>query len=656
MILSGGKIWFTAAELADLALPGLPKSKRKVNELAEDQRWGIQSDGAGLPLARQRQARGGGVEYHYSVLPPAAKAELAKRGIVFEAAGPANDDADSANDRLWSWYAGQSPAVKAEAERRFAILARIDLFEGAGMTRSSAVSTVAKDMGVGASTLWNWLELVKGIPAAHRLPRLAPQRKGGGKEADVDPMLWQELLSLYLRPEKPTWEKAFRDVSKIAATRGQALPHKKTLWRKFEREVPPQVVTLKRGGADQLRQMLPPQLRTVAELSALELVNIDGHRVDVFVRMPSGEITRPTMIGIQDVYSRMALSWRIAPTEDAVTARMVFADLFRTWGVPKGLLSDNGRAFASKLLTGQVATRHRFKIKPDDLEGLLPKMGVNVHWAKPYRGSSKPIERMFRDLCEDVAKDVRFAGAYTGNRPDAKPENYGNAAIPFADFVRIWNEGVHEHNARLGRRTEMAAGRLSFKQVFDASYATAQIGKASEEQLALALLSADWRTAHRKNGSVEVGGNRYWCEQMAHHRGERLIVRFDPEDLRQPLRIYDANDQMLCIAPLWEATGFLDMEGAKERARLESAWKRKARAQTDALQLLSAQEVAGRMPAAQEPEAAPTPSVIRAVRPGRRGGAQALLKADQEAPQSLPRQSSIDRITAAALRLVPRED
>ena len=56
--LGGGKTWFTAAELADLGLAGLPRVKRKVNELAQDRRWALQLDAKGEALARPRSGRG----------------------------------------------------------------------------------------------------------------------------------------------------------------------------------------------------------------------------------------------------------------------------------------------------------------------------------------------------------------------------------------------------------------------------------------------------------------------------------------------------------------------------------------------------------------------------------------------------------------------
>jgi putative transposase len=74
--------------------------------------------------------------------------------------------------------------------------------------------------------------------------------------------------------------------------------------RKLEREVDPRLIIAKREGAEALRKTLPPQQRSVADLQALELVNIDGHKFDVFARFPDGRIGRPMMVAIQDVYSR----------------------------------------------------------------------------------------------------------------------------------------------------------------------------------------------------------------------------------------------------------------------------------------------------------------------------------------------------------------
>jgi transposase InsO family protein len=650
-MLIQNKLWFTASELEELQLSGLPKRKRDINRMADAEDWKLAVDAGGSPLARRHSGHGGGFEYHINLLPASARADLVQLGQIGD--GSTRSEAGEGTSSLWQWLERQPEAVRAEAQRRAHILARVDLFEGTNMPRSQAVAAIAAAEGVSVGTIWNWRRLVEGVAPADRLPALAPRRQGGGVEADIDPELWTELLSDYLRPSQPRWSESYRRIEEdMAKPRGKTMPHSRTLWRKFQREVPEQVVVLRRGGEEKLRRMLPAQIRSVADLHAMELVNIDGHRVDVFVRMPDGRIIRPTMIAIQDVYSRKFLSWRFAETEDMVTARMVFADLFAKWGIPKGLLADNGRAFASKWLTGGAKTRFRFKMRDEDPLGLLVNLGINIHWAKPYRGQSKPIERGFRDLCSQLAKRPEFEGAYTGNKPDAKPDNYGSKAVDYDQFVTIWNAGMEAHNRQRGRRSEMAAGTHSFDEVFEASYARAPIGKATEEALRLALFAADKKRCDRNSGAIEIEGNRYWTEELADMRGKLVTARFDPENLHAPIHVYDMAGRFIVTAPVWEATGFLDMGAAKKRQRQERDWKKKTKAAVEALDLLSAEELAARMPTRGGEESRPAPGASRIVRP--RGQTIAQLKTVSqvaENPLITPNgEATIDRLARAAER------
>ncbi len=147
MKFQGGKYWFTAAELAELKLPGLPSTKRKVNERASKECWALQVDGDGMPLARTRQARGGGLEYHVSILPAATQAALMRRGI--SAACEPVEDERLRQGTMWSWYEAQSDKVKAEAERRNAILTQVFALIEQGISTSTAVSALSIGEKVG---------------------------------------------------------------------------------------------------------------------------------------------------------------------------------------------------------------------------------------------------------------------------------------------------------------------------------------------------------------------------------------------------------------------------------------------------------------------------------------------------------------------------
>lgn len=654
MKLGGGKEWFTAAELAELKLPGLPGSDRKVRARATKEQWSLHTFPDGSPMARMRAGvRGGGLEYHLLALPPACRSALLKHGI--KAVADVADRPENRSAGMWRWFDGQSERVRTEAKRRLAILDAVQLCRDAGMTATAAVATIAGRESVSPATIWAWNDLVKGVAAGDRLPFLAPRRSGGGKSVEIDEGAWQLLKSDYLRPSKPPFSACYDRVKlEYADPRGIVLPSERTLRRKMEREVPRSVTVLQREGTEALRQTLLPELRSVADLHALQAVNIDGHKWDVWVKWPGVEKpVRPVMIGIQDIYSRKFLSWSIGLTESVVETRLALARLFEKYGIPERLVMDNGRAFASKLIAGGQRRFRCPKLRFDEEPlGILTMLDVKVDTTKPYSGRSKPIERAFRDFCDRIAKHPAFEGAYTGNRPDAKPENYQSRAIPLDRFVEVVEAGIAAHNAKEGRDTEACRGELSFDQAFAESYAAAPIRIATPEQRRMALLAAEDRPTDRKTGAITMFGNRYWTEELGEIAGDKVTVRFDPDDLHAPIHVYSHDGKFIVTAPVQEADGFFDIAAKNRRGRLERDFKRKVKDLAEAEQLLDADRVAALYEAPATAET-PSPKIVRPVRVrsntavALKRTSQAALRADQEAAQ----QNVLNQLAAGVRRL-----
>lgn len=647
----GGSLWwFTAAEIAQLGLPDLPDNKRRVQEWAAAEGWANCAAKDGTPLSRPRKARGGGTEYHVTLLPLHAQEYLLARRPRTDRDGLAANDTGNSDAAAWAWFNRQAIAVKAKAAKRMEILCEVEALSDLGTSKTAGIELIARQHGVSARAVAGWFALVAGTARANWLPRLAPQYKGGGREADIDAEAWRILKTDYLRPEKPSFAACYkRLVEDYAQPRGIALPNVKTLRRRLDKELSKPLKKSKREGREAVRRTVPPQRRTVADLHAMQAVNVDGHTFDVFVQWEDGRIGRPVMVGIQDIYSRKLLAHRIDETESTLLARMAFADLFRDYGIPGEAVLDNGRAFASKALTGGAKTRHRFKIKDSDPTGVLTALGVRTHWTLPYRGSSKPIERAWRDLCEDIAKHPAMSGAYTGNKPDAKPENYRDRAIPIAEFRAHVADRIAKHNARTGRQTEMAQGD-SFDSVFAASYAVSPIGKASRDQVLLALMVAEDRRCDRENGSVTLAGNVYWSPDMIELAGEKVSVRCDPDNLHSEIHIYrQIGGEYLCSAPVIAATGFFDKAGAERRAKLEKDVRRKVRAAEEAADLLRVDQLAELLSGPTAPAPQPVAGVVRPVR--HRGQTAAALKPIQQAEDAPAVPDFIDAFTAGTARL-----
>ncbi len=638
------KAWFSAAELAELGLPGLPGDKRSIARRAQEDRWSSKTDEDGELLIRPRAGRGGGVEFHYRLLPGKAQIELARRGII-QTAETSPDEPKAGGS--WDWFARQSAATRAEAERRLAIVESVELLVAAGSTKSAAVAEACAREGVGRSTVWNWLRAADGIPASERLPVLAPRRTGGGKSAELDDELWTIFKSDYLRPEEPTFTSCYDRTTAIAAERGLSMPSERTLRRRLESEIDPGILILRRKGEEALRRSLPAQRRSVSEYRVMEIVNVDGHKFDVFVTPPGGgKPIRPVMVAIQDVRSSKIVGWRIGETESAALARLAFADCFRVYGIPREALLDNGRGFASKWLTGGAKTRFRFKIMPEEPDGLLKLLNIGIHWAKPYRGQSKPIERAFRDMCDRISRAPACAGAYTGNSVANKPANYGSRAMEWDAFRDHVAQGIADHNARLGRRGRDYRGR-SFDEVFAEGYAVSPCAPASEAQLRLALLAAERKMVNRQTGIIELFGNRYWSIECDRLKGRKLTVRFDPDNLHSEIHLYDEEHAYLTTVPVIADVGFLDTEGAKAAAKREADAKRRVRDGLAAERLLSADELAAMQPRVTAPAPPPT-NVVRMLR---RGGALPAIEADCE-PQRDEREGAEERLNRAMLRMV----
>ncbi|MEM9063824.1 MAG: transposase domain-containing protein, partial [Pseudomonadota bacterium] len=335
-----------------------------------------------------------------------------------------------------------------------------------------------------------------------------------------------------------------------------------------------------RKGEEALKRMYPPQVRDKTNLHALECVNADGHRWDVFVRWPDGTVGRPVMVAFQDVYSGRILSWRVDQSENRIAVLLALGDMVEAFGIPDHCVLDNGRNFASKWLTGGTPTRYRFKVKADEPVGVLPLLGVKVHWTLPYSGQSKPIERAFGEFSDAIAKDPRLAGAYTGNRPDAKPENYGKAAIPIDDFLEVVAEGIAEHNTRTGRTGQVAklTGGRSFVEAFDESFVRAPIRSARPEQRRLWLMGVERLSAHRESGRLMFQDNVYWSPEISPRiAGTAVAARFDPENLHDGLHVYALDGRYLGHMPAFEKTGFLSLEGAQSHARARTQFMKAER-------------------------------------------------------------------------------
>jgi hypothetical protein len=306
----------------------------------------------------------------------------------------------------------------------------------------------------------------------------------------------------------------------------------------------------------------------------------------------------------------MIVGWRLDRCENAYGFRLAFLDVVKNYGLPVTVYSDNTMAAAAKQNTAGSRWRHRFKIKSDDPIGLFAGLGVDIRFTKPAHGQSKPIERAFGDLSRYISKAPECEGAYTGNNPGNKPANYGSKVVPIATLIKVVEREIARFNEWTGRNGSTAQGR-SYQDVFTESYEQAVIRKASPAEIRMWLLSSESVTCRQPDGHVELLKNRYWHERLVGLIGKKVVLRFDPDNLHQPVGVYRLDGSFICEAECHEDVGYDSVPAAKDHAakmkRRNRAVKELAAAETE----LTMAELAAMQP---EPPAPVAPEA-RIVRP-----------------------------------------
>lgn len=202
------KEWLSSLELADLRLPGLPKTTQGMSKKAEAENW----------QSRPRSGRGGGKEYNIASLPVRAKEELARRSLsnvperrskeVIERP----DDADLSEAKSWQ---------RETAEARAAVLAAIDNL-AVTCGKNNAIKAVLNGLKNGTlepsfaelirkanaktggavklsrASLFNWYKMrdTAGLKGLTPVP--------AKDEQVVAPAWFDAFARLYFRPQKPS--------------------------------------------------------------------------------------------------------------------------------------------------------------------------------------------------------------------------------------------------------------------------------------------------------------------------------------------------------------------------------------------------------------------------------------------------------------------
>ena len=606
------KSHYSAQELVDLSLLSLPRTKKAILTMAKRESWQFQA----------RQGKGGGYEYAFSSLPQATQAELLLKQSAVEIDNVsetprARKELNYLPEVIWKPYEKATDKQREHAKAKLVPLHKLDDLVRNGLELMTALDAVAEECDIAKGSLKRWYYQVRSFERPDWLPLLIAKHnnKKSGKEAAFTEEAWEAFKADYFRNEQPQFGSCYERLKRAARENGWNIPSASSIKRKIEREVPKLVQVQLREGDHAVMQYYPSMRRTVAEIEALEWINGDGYQHNVFVRWHNGEIVRPKTWIWQDIRTRKILAYRVDLSENSDTIRLSLMDLIWKYGIPKKCTIDNTRAAANKWMTGGVKNRYRFKVKEDDVTGIIPMLGIELLWTSVQfgkgHGQAKPIERAFSHggLGELVDKHPSLAGFYAGENVYNKPDNYngGKDGVDYGTFILAIEDGIRTFNEREGRQTEICQGIYSFSQVFERDYAKAQIRKASAEQMRFLMLMSEAVTL-RKDGTFELdaGGkvnnrkNRYLASELIATAHRKVVVKFDPQDLHNKVWVYGLDGVFLAEAKCTDAVAFGDKAKGREHDKARKQMVKAVKAVAKATLTMNAQEAARYQPQFEE--------------------------------------------------------
>lgn len=545
--------WRSAAEWAEMSLPGIPSTKSALIRRAASNSW----------QRRQRKGKGGGFEYHYSSLPDAARNAYILRNSGAPKSAPVQPDQDEA----WATYERLTHKLRDEAERRLDALYKVENLTANGVGKLKAVEIVASEIDTNPATIRRWLSMVKNVERRNWLPALAPRYTGNTEKAECHPAAWDWYVGHYLTRAQPTHAETYRRLEEVAAAEGWSIPSARTLVRRVETEIDGFVVTLQREGVEAAARLFPKQQRDETVFAAGEAVNGDGLKFDrLWVRFPDGEIINTATAWLyQDIRTRKILAWRLGKTENTDLFRLATYDLTEVCA-PKLVIIDNTRVAANKLMTAGAAGRHRFKDQDHDGLGLLLALGMRPQFTNPDKVTgnpgSKPIERAFGKggIHEKVATNPALVG-----------KGFSKAtAIDVEELRAVLAQEVERHNAQTKRRTRACRGVLSFDEAWAEATQSVVFRKFSERQRRMLLMVREVVRVDEtgmvsiKAGRSTFGRNRYWSEESARMAGKRIVAHFDPDNLHAGVHAYSKGGDYLFAADYVPGVAFDNTNDARE--------------------------------------------------------------------------------------------
>lgn len=567
------KLWLTSSEIAELALPGLPTSRKNVLALAEREDWARFTS-----LCRQRDGRGGGVEYHVSLLPAMARAEYFVRvggaqleqaaALALQAAPDLAIAGQAAGEQLDARIAilGALRAFQrtAELQQTVAIALFVDLYN---LGRADVPAWVRERVRrLSTRTLLRWITASReGETQRLAVDRGASRRGKGVLEAGADGQLKAFILALVaqnpLYTARQIHEACLGRFPQGVALEGEmrTLPGQRAFeiaLKRWKSELQTELLALTNPDAFVSKTRIAGSY-THLTTALNELWQIDASPVDALCL--DG---RHSVYACIDIFSRR-LILHVSKTPRSEAVQLLMRKALVAWGVPDKVKTDNGSDFVAK------ATRRLF--------AALQIEHITSAAFSPWQKG--PVERVIRTFQTDLGRTLPgFIGHSVSDRKVIEARRAFAARLGTDDAkafaVELTGEQLQAEcdawaEGQYGRRDHGALGMSPFAKA--ASW-TQPVRRVDAEALTVLLMPAPGGDGIRTLGKrgVRIDGFHYLVAGVS--VGTRVFVRLDPADKGRVWCHDPETDALLgegrCPELLGEDPAAIRAEVAAEQKRL----------------------------------------------------------------------------------------
>lgn len=575
------KQWYTASELADFKLDGMPHTKRGVSGKADNEEWSF----------RESKALGGSAkEYHVSNLKNAAYISLIEKAAGQNKLKELEDKSASlqmqktASQKRYSEFERTTARIAIvslfesfrnslnlkilEAEKRF-----IGFYQTEGNKECSAI--VPKWIfdiypKFSVQSLRNWRSTKKKATSLEDLSAKYGNRKGtgiidrayGGDMATYVAALITKQSHLTVGHVRDLCINKFGLTVKIENARNGSIEERDMpSIKSFERFInrwksENKGLFLNLTDPDGYKNSMQPAFgKADSHVQALNQVwEIDASPVDAMC-----DDGRYNIYSIIDIYSRRAM-FSVSKTPTTEASLLLVRRAIMEWGVPDVLKTDNGSDFVS----------YRFR-------SAMALLGVEQSVCTPFTPEAKAyVERVFRTLQHDLMPLLPgFIGHSVADRSKIEKTKAFSKRLGESDkdafsiemtaddlqqYIDDW--AFNKYGNRVHGSTKEAPNQRAQSWV-------GAIKKIANERVLDVLLSPiasgnGYRVVTKKG--IRTDNAEFIAPELALHIGDRVFVRHNPDDLGRIYVFKDEKGEFICEAKNAHSLG-ISRKHATEEAK-----------------------------------------------------------------------------------------